>query len=63
MKYDELFIDGEIPKRLSNKETLALFDRMKQGDMKAREELISGNIELVIQCVRNNFMNAKYDKN
>lgn len=62
MKYDELFIDGEIPKRLSNKETLALFDRMKQGDMKAREELISGNIELVIQCVRNNFMNAKYDK-
>lgn len=62
MKYDELFIDGEIPKRLSNKETLALFDRMKQGDMEAREELISGNIDLVIQCVRNNFMDAKYDK-
>lgn len=62
MKNDELFIDGEIPKRLSNKEVLVLFDRMKQGDMEAREELISGNIDLVIQCVRNNFMDAKYDK-
>ena len=62
MRNNELFIDGEIPKRLSNKETVVLFDRMKQGDMKAREELISGNIELVIQCVKNNFMNTKYDK-
>lgn len=62
MRNNELFIDGEIPKRLSNKEILVLFDRMKQGDMKAREELISGNIELVIQCVKNNFMNTKYDK-
>lgn len=62
MKNDELFIDGGIPERLSNKEILVLFDRMKQGDMKAREELISGNIELVIQCVKNNFMNTKYDK-
>ena len=61
-KNDELFIDGGIPERLSNKEILVLFDRMKQGDMKAREELISGNIELVIQCVKNNFMNTKYDK-
>lgn len=62
MRNNELFIDGEIPKRLSNKEVLVLFDRMKQGDMKAREELISGNIELVIQCVKNIFMNTKYDK-
>ncbi len=62
MKNNELFIDGEIPKRLSNKEVLVLFDRMKQGDMKAREELISGNIDLVIQCVKNNFNDVCCDK-
>ena len=61
MKYDDLFV-SEVPKRLSNKETVILFDRMKQGDMKAREELISGNIDLVIRCIRKNFMDINYDK-
>ena len=62
MEYDDLFV-SEVPKRLSNKETVILFDRMKQGDMKAREELISGNIDLVIQSVKNNFKDPCYDKN
>lgn len=61
MEYDDLFV-SEVPKRLSNKETVILFDRMKQGDMKAREELISGNIDLVIRCIRKNFMDTNYDK-
>ena len=61
MKYDDLFV-SEVPKRLSNKETVILFDRMKQGDMKAREELISRNIDLVIRCIRKNFMDTNYDK-
>lgn len=61
MGYDDLFV-SEVPKRLSNKETVILFDRMKQGDMKAREELISGNIDLVIRCIRKNFMDTNYDK-
>ena len=62
MKYDSLFIREEIPKRLSKQELLVLFNRMKQGDMKAREELISGNIDLVIRCIRKNFMDTNYDK-
>ena len=62
MRNNELFIDGEIPNRLSNKEILVLFNRMKHGDMEAREELISGNIDLVIRCIRKNYMNTKYDK-
>ena len=62
MKYGNLFVSSEFPERLSNKETLVLFDRMKQGDMEAREELISGNIDLVIRCIRKNYMNTKYDK-
>lgn len=61
MGYDDLFV-SEVPKRLSNKEALVLFDRVKQGDMKAREELISGNIDLVIRCIRKNFMDTNYDK-
>lgn len=61
MEYDDLFV-SEVPKRLSNKEALVLFDRVKHGDMKAREELISRNIDLVIRCIRKNFMDTNYDK-
>lgn len=62
MKYDNLFVSSEVPKRLSNKEALVLFDRMKHGDMEAREELINRNIELVIQYVNNSFKDSCYDK-
>ena len=62
MKYGNLFVSSEFPERLSNKEILVLFNRMKQGDMEAREELISGNIDLVIRCIRKNYINTKYDK-
>ena len=62
MKYGSWFNGEELPEELTRNDMIILFNRMKQGDMKAREELISGNIELVIQCVKNNFMNTKYDK-
>ena len=62
MRYDSLFIRGEFPKRLSKEEMIVLFDRMKQGDMEAREEFINNNIGLVINIVINNFMNVDYDK-
>ena len=48
MRYDSLFIRGEFPKRLSKEEMMVLFNRMKQGDMEAREEFINNNIGLVI---------------
>ena len=60
MGYDDLFV-SEAPKRLSNKEALVLFNRMKQGDMKAREEIINHNIKLVIYCVRSKFRSVDYD--
>ena len=56
MRYDSLFIRGEFPKRLSKEEMMVLFNRMKQGDMEAREEFINNNIGLVINIVINNFM-------
>ena len=62
MKYDSLFIRGEFPKRLSKEEMMVLFNRMKQGDMEAREEFINNNIGVVINIVINNFMNVDYDK-
>ena len=62
MRYDSLFIRGEFPKRLSKEEMIVLFDRMKQGDMEAREEFINNNIGLVINTVLNKFMNADCDK-
>lgn len=61
MKYDDLFV-SEVPKRLSNKEALVLFDRVKHGDKEAKKELIAGNIEIVIQYIKNNFMDTNYDK-
>ena len=61
MGYDDLFV-SEVPKRLSNKEALVLFNRMKHGDIEAKKELIAGNIELVIQYVKKNFMDINYDK-
>lgn len=62
MRYDSLFIREEIPKRLSKEEMMVLFNRMKQGDMKAREDFINNNIGLVINIVINNFMKVDYDK-
>ena len=39
-------------KVLKNDETQALLLRAKQGDMKAREELIAGNLRLVLSVIR-----------
>ena len=61
MEYDDLFVSG-VPKRLSNKEALVLFDRVRHGDIEAKKELIAGNVELVIKYVKNNFMDTNYDK-
>ena len=39
-------------KVLKNDETQALLLRAKQGDMKAREELIAGNLRLVLSVIQ-----------
>lgn len=62
MSYNSLFIKCDIPDRLSRQEMLVLFNRMKQGDMRAREEIINNNIGLVINVVLNNFMQFNCDK-
>ena len=39
-------------KVLKNEETQALLLRVKQGDMQAREQLISGNLRLVLSVIQ-----------
>jgi len=39
-------------KVLKNDETMALLRRVKQGDMQAREELIAGNLRLVLSVIQ-----------
>ena len=39
-------------KVLSNEETIALLRRTKEGDMEAREKLISGNLRLVLSVIQ-----------
>lgn len=46
-------------KVLSSKETLELFDRMKNGDSFARNDLINGNLKLVLSILKK--FNGKVD--
>ena len=39
-------------KVLKNEETVALLKRTKEGDMAAREELIAGNLRLVLSVIQ-----------
>ncbi len=47
-------------KVLSNTETMELFERLKNGDILAKEELVNGNLKLVLSILRN-FNNTKYN--
>ena len=38
--------------RLKEQETEALFKRLKEGDMEAREEIIRGNLRLVLSVIK-----------
>ncbi len=40
-------------KVLSNNEMIELFKKYQSGDMKAKEELINGNLKLVLSILKN----------
>ena len=61
MKYGSWFNGEELPEELTRNDMIILFNRMKQGDMEAREEIINHNIKFVIYCVRNKFRSVDYD--
>lgn len=56
MKYEETFIKGNaLPRPLTGIEIYTLYEKMQNGDKKAREQIIEHNIRLVLKIVR------KYD--
>ena len=59
-KVDITGINTNDIKVLSNKETIELFKRMNDGDCFAKEELINGNLKLVLSILKR-FGNNKYN--
>lgn len=61
MKADDLFIDSKLLRPLKTEEIHDYFEKMKKGDMTAREKIINHNIRLVINEVIKKFSNSPYD--
>lgn len=58
----EIFIEDKLPDPLSIEQLNQLFDEMHKGNMKARDEIITRNIRIVINHVLNNFKDNLYEK-
>lgn len=58
----EIFIEDKLPDPLSIEQSNQLFDEMHKGNMKARNEIITRNIRIVINHVLNNFKDNLYEK-
>lgn len=61
MNYNDLFINTNLPKPLSNSLIYECFCEYKNGNYEAREKVILHNIRLVIARVVKRFSNTKYD--
>lgn len=61
MKYNNIFINVDLPKYLSKEETLELFKKTKDGDPYARDKLIISNIRLVISEIQKKFNTVNYE--
>jgi len=61
-KVDITGIDTNSLKVLSNDEMLELFDKMKKGDEHAKEEIVNGNLKLVLSII-SKFRNKNHDMN
>ena len=61
-KVDIPFVDTNNIKVLKNDEMLELFKKYNDGDMLAKEELINGNLKLVLSIIKK-YNNGKYDMN
>ena len=62
MNFDDLFVTSSIPRPLSKKETKDLIMRIQQGDLDARNELITHNILLVLHVIKEKCYYWDYDK-
>jgi len=63
MSTNEIFIDVKnLPKLLPKQEVYALLDKIKQGDIQAKNKLTEHSIVLVVFEVIGRFKNVQYDK-
>lgn len=63
MNTNELFISGnELPQKLTKEEMYKLLEKVKQGDLKAKEKVVMHNIRLVVYLVFKYFDNTDYEK-
>lgn len=61
-KVDIAGIDTNSLKVLSNEEMTILFEKFKKGDLQAKEEIINGNLKLVLSII-SKFRNKNLDMN
>lgn len=59
---NNFYISENIPNPLTNEELLDNFIKLSEGDMNAREKLITHNMRIVIEVVNKNFDITPYDK-
>ena len=62
MRCEDFFIEEEFPKALKDTELIDYFEKMHNGDEKAREIIINHNIRLVLTQIFKNFYNSPYEK-
>lgn len=60
--YEDLFLEENVPRALTQEELYEYFERYKNGDFSAREVIINGNIRLVLHQVIKKYLNTVYDK-
>jgi len=63
MQCKDIFIEVDLPQPFSEEELYVCFQKMNNGDLNARKEIIEHNIRLVINVVIKSFSNTPYDKN
>jgi len=59
--YNDLFVEDNLPNPLEKEELYMYLEKVREGDLKAREEVITHNIKLVISIVQNRFNNTPYE--
>lgn len=62
MEYSELFIDNNLEEPLDENTLKLYFIKMKNGDLMARDIIITHNIKLVLGRVLKQFENTNYEK-
>ena len=61
MLYEESFI-SDVPRVLDKNELIILFRKAKEGSLNARNQIIEGNIRIVLHIVINKFKDSTFEK-